>query len=205
MPFNCKQETGKSLNCMTFHAIGGYIVSYKLSVVVICMAICTSAMIYGIGQPVLMTRFTVNNHMFTLQRETCIIMIKILYPLNRTEGFLTVALPAVLSKLIFMRILMATGAVSVWNAGELLEFPFCCNLNTVALRTINTSMFPGQLKSGVVVREFSGRDKRVLIMAVCTYGRKRPHVIVLMACKTSGVHTEISLLPGFKIRVSYIF
>jgi len=61
---------------------------------------------------------------------------------------------------------MATGAVTVLNAGELLEFSIGCNLYPVASRTINAFMFAGQFKSGIVVREFRGRDERVLIMAV---------------------------------------
>jgi len=65
-----------------------------------------------------------------------------------------VALPAILSKLILVRILVAAGAISEWHTPEFLEGLSIYDLFPVALQAINGFVLPCKLKPRTGVIEF---------------------------------------------------
>ena len=64
------------------------------------------------------------------------------------------ALPAILAKLVIMRILMAAGAVGVLDTPELLVFFRTCHGNLMAFDTGYALMLTCKLEPGIIVAEF---------------------------------------------------
>jgi hypothetical protein len=63
------------------------------------------------------------------------------------------ALAAILSELVIMRIFMTTGTISVGHSGELLEFLSFCSIDFMAFDTFNTPVFPGKPEFSIIVIE----------------------------------------------------
>jgi len=88
------------------------------------------------------------------------------------------ALPACLSKLVLMRVLVTACAVSKLNAPELLKFPAFNDPDLMTFLTIDAFMFAGQPEPRFIMGKSCCRDERILIMAICAFGRKSPEMII---------------------------
>ncbi len=91
-----------------------------------------------------MACLAIHDQMLLFQFEISLIMIKILDPFHCLERFLTMALTAILPKLILMRIFMAACAVAILYTPELLEFFALSHLNFMTFLTIHIFMFSCQ-------------------------------------------------------------
>lgn len=76
------------------------------------------------------------------------------------------ALPAILAKFVRMGILMTRCAVIVQNSAELLEFFSVSHIDFMTFETINTPVFSGKLKFGIIVAEFGSGYEFFRCMAV---------------------------------------
>ena len=63
------------------------------------------------------------------------------------------ALAAILSELVIMRIFMTAGTISIRHSGELLEFLSFCSTDFMALDTFNTPVFTGKPEFSIIVIE----------------------------------------------------
>ena len=116
-----------------------------------------------------MACLAIHDQMLLFQFEISLIMIKILDPSHCLERILTMALTAILPKLILMRIFMAAGAVAILYTSELLEFFALCNLNFMTFLTIHIFMLSRQPEFCIIVRKSCSRDKRILVMTIFTF------------------------------------
>ncbi len=80
-------------------------------------------------------------------------MIKLISSLYDLKGFFTMALTAILSELVIMRIFMTACAIRVRHSGELLEFLSFCSIDFMAFDTFDTPVFPGKPEFGIIVIE----------------------------------------------------
>ena len=84
--------------------------------------------------------------MFILQFIICFIMIEIFKSAHYLKRLFTMALTAVLTKLILMRIFMTTRAIGILNTPELLKFLSVVHFNFMTFNTIHFFMLTGKLK-----------------------------------------------------------
>jgi hypothetical protein len=114
---------------------------------IVGMTICAPVMLQRVSKFSFMTNPAVNHLMFPLKNEVCLAVIKSVYPFYCLERILGMALPAILTKLILVRISMAVGAIRELYSPEFLEFFATYHLNFMAIKAIDTFMFPGQFES----------------------------------------------------------
>ena len=156
MLLKCIGKHGKALHIMTVRAIRGNTILCKLPVMIIVMAICASVMLYRISVFRLVTFIAIYGKMLILKLECSFTMVEATRLLYVQKGILRMTLPAVLAKLILMRIFMAICAVGKLYPPEFLEFlPVNC-LNLMAFKAINRFMLSLKLKPCFIVVELRG-------------------------------------------------
>jgi len=124
------------------------------------MTIGAPVMLQGIGSFTFVTLLAPDCQMLILKFKISFIMIKPRdSPRYVYKRILSMALTAILSKLVLMRVFMTTGAVTERHPPELLKFLPVYSLLPVALQTIDGFMFTLKRKPGSVVVKLRSRLK----------------------------------------------
>lgn len=109
--------------------------------------------------------------MLILEPETGPVMVEILHTAYDAEGFLGMALAAILPELVLMHVRMATGTGGISDAGKFLErIPFN-RLNFMAFYTFHRLVFAFQLKFCRIVVKTGRRLEGIESMTIRT-GRR---------------------------------
>jgi hypothetical protein len=147
-------ELRESVNGMTLFTVAGNTTIDKLSVMVILMAIGTPVMLQRVSEFCLMTLAAAYVLMSALKPEACLIMVKADSPPgDGMERFLAMALPAILSELVLVRIFMTACTICMGHPPELLIFLTINYLLFMTLYTVYRFVFSNKLKSCISMVE----------------------------------------------------
>lgn len=113
-------------------------------------------------------------------------------------------LPAVLSKLVLMRIFMTACAVNILETGELLKLLTVIHTYLVAFLTLDSPVFSGKPEPGFIMTETRGRGESILVMAGKAIGRQGLHMVILVTGQAFRPESEVSCFLVFKLTIAYI-
>ena len=93
-----------------------------------------------------MTGFAIDSLMFALQLKIGFVVVEMIHAFHDVERFFTVALAAILAKLVLMHISVAAGTIGVWDPLEFLEFLAVLCGDLMAFTAFNRRVFGDKRK-----------------------------------------------------------
>jgi hypothetical protein len=189
--FNGIGRSREPVHGVTRCTIGCNPVRCKLTCVIIGMTIGTMREFHCIGEPCLVAFPAIDRLMLSFQPEIGPVVVEIVDRPDRCEPRFSVALGAVRSEFVRMRILVAIVATSVFNTLEFLELLSVQGGDLVATQAWHLLVLPGKPESRPFMVEFLCRFKGIEIMTVAAGGGKCLLVIILVAGQTFGVQPKV--------------
>jgi hypothetical protein len=133
-----------------------------------------------------------------------LVVIKASHVLYVLKRLLAVTFPAILTKLVVVRIFMTAGAVAVLQTCKLLKFFPVGGIYLMTFCAVNRCMFSCKPEFSIVMTEFRSRLEPVGIMACRAILRKSSEMIVSMAGQAFLSDTQVGFFSGFKLRIGNV-
>lgn len=162
-------------------------------------------MFYRVNVVGFMTGFAIDGNVFSDKLIIRLIVVKRVRFLQYEKGFFRMALDAILSKAIFVYILMTVYAIFMRNICKFLELPGVANRHFMAFIAFGLDVLTMQREGGFFVIEFRGGFESYEIVAGKTVLRQGILVIIVMAGEAGCIKTKVGLLFLFDLRAFDVF